>query len=192
MQTWKKHWFHKISFYRTAGEMKHIIQIFEKSGTINWGNFGQRGDFGQFFNISVVFLYKEFLDEMFLIVRFSYQSLWHDYLIVKFFVPRDNTEMLKNCSKSPRCPPKSTVVAGTVFSLTISKTNFWQRADMQLIKFEICKEGSLTQCTSTAFQKGPLIEEKQTEEVRFLMQEENRSTRRKTCRSKFGLETKWT
>ena len=53
---------------------------------LNWGNFGQWGDFERFFNISVLSLYKEFQDEIFLIVQFSYQSLWLDYLIVKFFV----------------------------------------------------------------------------------------------------------
>ena len=31
---------------------------------------------------------RRILDEMFLILKFSYQTLWHDYLIVKFFVQR--------------------------------------------------------------------------------------------------------
>ncbi len=57
-------------------------------------------DFGQFFNISVLSLYKEFLDEMFLIVKFSYQSLWHDYFIVKFFV-----QTIRRCWKIVQsCP----------------------------------------------------------------------------------------
>ncbi len=59
-----------------------------KIHTVNQGDFAQWSDFEQFFNISVLSLYEEFLDEMFLIVKFSHQSLWHDYLIVKFFVQR--------------------------------------------------------------------------------------------------------
>ncbi len=39
-------------------------------------------------NISLLSLYKEFIDKMFLIAKFVCQSLWHDYLTVKFFVQR--------------------------------------------------------------------------------------------------------
>ncbi len=37
--------------------------------TVNWG------DFGQFLNISVLSVYNKFLDETFLVVKFSYQSV---------------------------------------------------------------------------------------------------------------------
>ena len=72
-------------------------------------------DFGQFFNISVLSLYKEFLDEMFLIVKFSYQSLWHDYFIVKFFVQRQYGDVEKLSKAAPLS--KVTSVDGTPFSV---------------------------------------------------------------------------
>ncbi len=59
--------------------------------TVNQGDFGQRCDFGQFLNISVLSLYKEFLDEIFFLwssVTNLYHCLWHDYPILKFFVQR--------------------------------------------------------------------------------------------------------
>ncbi len=49
-------------------EVDHMVSALF---TVNWGDFGQREDFGQFFNISVLSLYKEFLDEMFVIVKFT-------------------------------------------------------------------------------------------------------------------------
>ena len=55
---------------------------------VNWGDFGQRGNFGQFFNISVLCLYKEFLDEMFLL--WSWVINLYDIItsLQKFFVQR--------------------------------------------------------------------------------------------------------
>ncbi len=42
---------------------------------------------------------------MFLIVKFSYQSLYHDFPIMKFFEQRQyRGQVLKKCPKSPRCP----------------------------------------------------------------------------------------
>ena len=49
----------------------------------------------------------------------------------------------------------------------------------QIHKLGVFTEGSLTQCTSTTFQKGPLSKHIQTKEVQILMQEENQSTKRK-------------
>ncbi len=40
-----------------------------RSNTINQGDFGQWGDFGQFFNTSVLSLYKEFHDEVIMSLR---------------------------------------------------------------------------------------------------------------------------
>ena len=61
--------------------------------TINWGDFGQVGRLRQFNfqHLCIVFV-QRFLDEMFLIAKFSYQSLCHGNLIVKFFVQRQKID----------------------------------------------------------------------------------------------------
>ncbi len=91
-----------ISYFSTL-QFKQTQQLQKKVHNVTRGDFGQWGDIGQFFNISVLFLYKEFLDEMFLSILWSsanydsITSLWNSLY-------SDNTETLKNCPKSPRCP----------------------------------------------------------------------------------------
>ncbi len=65
--------------------------------TINWGDFRERGHFGQFFSISVLSLYEEFLNELDCEVQLPIfmTVLPHSWC-------RDNTEMLKNCPKLPQ------------------------------------------------------------------------------------------
>ncbi len=61
--------------------------------TLHRARLGQWGNFEQFFKISVLSLNKEFLDVMFNIVKFSYQSLCHDYIIFKILC----TEAIQRC-----------------------------------------------------------------------------------------------
>ena len=63
-----------------------------------------RGNFGQFFNISVLSLYKEFLDKCFLL--WSSVTILYDIItsLQNSLYRGSYTEVLKNCPKSPHCP----------------------------------------------------------------------------------------
>ena len=62
-----------------------LFQLSSNIYTVNRGDFGQRGYFGQFFNISVLFQFKEFHNEVIMSERLITELHNKKYFIKKFF-----------------------------------------------------------------------------------------------------------
>ena len=115
---WIKHKINTKSDRSANNFNKHYITVnwgdfgqrgnFGKSFTVNWGDFGQRGNFGKSFNISVLSLLKELLDEMFLIVKQSHISIGNLLLTTLAYMLRENTSMITSI-----CLPKIWILLQT-------------------------------------------------------------------------------